>query len=428
MGKKKSELSYKQILTLIVIAILLYTAASNYMALFGFIFMFIDILTPFILGAALAFVVIVPMRFVERHLAPNNRKFDKYRRGVAYLITLVLIVLVLTLALVVVIPEVAKAVKQVIAVMPGAFSDFENWVNDMVKKYPLLQNFSNTLMIDTEAIKKAAISFVREHGASFVSSGTGVISAVAGSVTNGVIAFIFSIYLVLQKERLASQAKQIMYGWFKEETADRAVYIARLSNRIFSNFISGQCIEACILGMMFFVTLSIFKMPYALLIGVVIAVTALIPIFGGIIGMAVGAFLILMVDPMLALYYLIISVVLQQIEGNLIYPHVVGGSIGLPSLWVLFAVTAGASIFGVGGILVFIPLCSVMYALFREATKGKLRLVDVPEEKYKMISADESDAIIDAIENEVYHKQPKSDDEGDENDEDLDYVDDEKDI
>ena len=232
-------------------------------------------------------------------------------------------------------------------------------------------------------------------------------SGIIGGVTNFVIAFIFSIYLILQKEKLGSHVKQTLYAILSEKHADLLVYVGRLSNKIFSSFLSGQCIEAVILGTMFFVTLSIFRLPYAVLIGVVIAITALIPIFGAFIGCAVGAYLIVMVDPMQALWFLIIFIILQQLEGNLIYPYVVGGSIGLPSLWVLFAVTVGASLFGVAGILLFIPLCSVLYSLFRDFIKNRLKKKSVNQWKWAAISSDECAAIIDSFAGETGEQKNK---------------------
>ena len=180
------------------------------------------------------------------------------------------------------------------------------------------------------------------------------------------------MYILLQKEILGRQAKKLMSAFLPKRVSASALEILSLAEHTFSNFLAGQCVEAVILGTMFFVTLVILRLPYALLIGVLIAFTALIPIFGAFIGLGVGAFLMLMVDPMDALFFTIIFFVLQQIEGNLIYPHVVGNSVGLPSIWVLVAVTVGGNMMGVVGMLIFIPLCSVFYALLRGIVNGRL--------------------------------------------------------
>ena len=187
------------------------------------------------------------------------------------------------------------------------------------------------------------------------------------------IGFIFSIYVLFQKETLARQTKKILYAFTKEKTAQKVLRVVRLANTTFASFLSGQCLEACILGTMFCVTMLVIRLPYALLIGIVIAITALIPIVGAFIGCVVGIILIGLVNPVKAVIFVIMFFVLQQIEGNLIYPHVVGSSVGLPGMWVLMAVTVGGSLFGIVGMLTFIPICSVCYALFRLFVNERLK-------------------------------------------------------
>ena len=168
------------------------------------------------------------------------------------------------------------------------------------------------------------------------------------------------------------QGKQILQAFFSKSTSKKINYVFCLSYRVFTGFLSGQCVEAVILGTMFVIVMTIFRLPYAVMIGVMIAITALIPILGGYIGCIVGTFLIAVVNPMQAIIFIILFLVLQQIEGNVIYPHVVGNSVGLPSIWILAAVSIGGSLFGVVGVLLFIPLCSVLYTLFRDYVKNKL--------------------------------------------------------
>lgn len=183
----------------------------------------------------------------------------------------------------------------------------------------------------------------------------------------------FACYVLLQKEKLSVQAKKVLFAFVRRGRAEAALEVFSLTYSTFSSFLTGQCVEAIILGSMFVVTMGLFRLPYALLVGIVIAFTALIPIFGAFIGCAVGAFLIFMLDPVKALVFVILFLVLQQIEGNLIYPHVVGNSVGLPSIWVLAAVSIGGSLMGIVGMLIFIPIVSVVYALFREIVYLKLR-------------------------------------------------------
>lgn len=206
-------------------------------------------------------------------------------------------------------------------------------------------------------------------------------SSIIGGVVGSVVAVVFAAYILLQKERLGRQFRQLLYAYLPEHHADRITEVGTLSYRTFSRFLSGQCLEAVILGCMFFLTMSILRFPYALTISVLITVTALIPIFGAFIGCIVGAFLILTVDPMQALWFVVLFLILQQVEGNLIYPHVVGSSVGLPSIWVLAAVTIGGSVMGIAGMLIFIPLCSVFYTLLRHSILNRLRARKIPQEK-----------------------------------------------
>lgn len=410
---------YKRMLRIVVIGILVYCGIQNYKIVLSILAYLFHLVFPFLLGGAIAFVINVPMRAIEKKLAPNSRKFDKFRRVCAFLITLILIFGVLTLALLVIIPQVRDTIMQVVQVVPGAFNDFQNWLYKTTASIPNLQKYIDEIDIDWKSLSSHAISFLKTTGSTFFTSGISVISSILGGLTTSLIAFIFSIYIVFQKEELGKSAKRALYALLEEEQADRIVKIGRLSQKVFSSFLSGQCIEAVILGSMFFVTLLIFRIPYAVLIGVVIALTALIPVFGAFIGLGIGALLIVMVDPMKALWFIIIFFVLQQIENNLIYPRVVGGSIGLPSIYVLVAVSLGGSLLGVAGVLLFIPFCSVCYALFTEYVEKKLKEKKVEQDKWdneswNTISDEELDGLVEPKEDKSVTETDKSDDEKDE--------------
>ena len=214
------------------------------------------------------------------------------------------------------------------------------------------------------------------------SGGFDVITGILSSVTSFFISFIFSIYLLGNKDKLALQAKKVVYAILSEERADKLMRIARLSNRTFGNFISGQCLDAFMLGCEFILVLSILQMPYALLIGILCMLCALIPILGSFIGLAIGALLILLISPIKALIFIIVFTALQQFDANFVYPHVVGSSVGLPGMWVLMSVTVGGSLFGLVGMLILIPVASVLYTLFREHVYKKLAEKDVDPDKY----------------------------------------------
>ena len=300
----------------------------------------------------------------------------------AYLLTLLLVIGIIVLVLVVVIPELGNTISMLVAQIPVAFDAVAEWANDMLKEYPALEPAVAELDINWSSVSASVVEFIQSIASGLVSSGVGFFSGIVSGVATFVIAFTFSIYVLFQKERLQRQAKQILYALLPEKVTEKVISVASLSNQLFSNFLSGQCVEAVILGTLFVITMTIFRMPYAMLTGIVIAITALVPIFGAFIGCVVGMLLIVMVNPIQAIWFLILFLVLQQLEGNLIYPHVVGNSVGLPSIWVLAAVTIGGNLFGIAGILIFIPLCSVLYALFRDFVKMRLRKRGIKSERY----------------------------------------------
>jgi len=343
----------------------------------------IEILSPFLLGSTLAFVLNVPMRAIERHIFPKERSFDRVRRPVALVITLMALIGVLFLAGRVIAPGIKDAVKNITDQLPDAFDRFAAWILSLETYLPALEQVLKEVSVDWANLSQKAVALVQNWGVSLLSAGGGLIGGIVSGAATFLIGLIFAFYILLQKERLARQGRQVFYALLPERRADRALDVIRLADRTFSGFLSGQCLEAVILGTMFVVVMTLFRMPYALLVGVLIALTALIPIVGAFIGCAVGALLIAVTDPLQALVFVILFLVVQQIEGNLIYPHVVGNSVGLPSIWVLAAVTLGGKLMGVAGMLFFIPFCSVLYALFREYVKARLQEKAVPAEKWQ---------------------------------------------
>lgn len=383
------ELNSKSLLKIVVIGIVLYCGIQHYAVLLKVLLYLFQLVFPFLLGGAIAFIINVPMRGLEKRLFPKKENMDTFRRILAYVLTVLIILGIIGLALFVVIPQISSTVMIIVDRIPSAFKAFQNWIYDATDKLPKLHAYIEELDINWGSLSTYAINLIKTAGTTAFSSGISLVSGIIDGITNCVVAFIFSIYILLQKEKLSTQAKKVLYALCKEASADRVLYIARLSNKVFSNFLSGQCIEAVILGTMFFITLSILQLPYALLIGVIIALTAIIPIFGAFVGCVIGAFLIMMVNPIQALCFIGIFLLLQQIENNLIYPHVVGGSIGLPSIWVLVAVMVGVNLLGIAGILIFIPLCSVCYALFREYIYDRLKEKNVAQIKWEEVPAPE---------------------------------------
>lgn len=378
-----SKETKKHMMQLIAFAILLYCGIQNFDVVVSAFRFLMGIIMPFLIGGVIAFILNVPMKKIEKHLFQKNKKMEKFRRPLAYILALVCVIGVLVLAMLVVIPELGNTITMLAEQIPVAVKSMQRWFVEIPEKWPALAPAIEEMDLDWASLSSSAVAFVQELASGVVSSGVGFFSSVVSGVTSFVIGFVFSIYVLLQKEKLASQAKQILYAVFSDKVTEKIISVARLSNQVFSNFLSGQCLEAVILGTMFVVAMTICRMPYAMLVGIVIAITALIPIFGAFIGCVIGMFLIVMVNPIQALWFLVLFLVLQQVEGNLIYPYVVGGSIGLPSIWVLVAVTVGGNLFGIAGILIFIPLCSVLYALFRTFVKKRLAERKIPESKWK---------------------------------------------
>ena len=340
----------------------------------GFI---LHILFPFILGGAIAFVLSVPMNRIQKKLFGNAKKGSKLNQASAPLsliITLILVLAVLSLVVVVVLPELASTIAMLGKTLPEKVPVLLKKAERLFAKNPELIVYIEELeaSLNWEDIINQLVSFFRVGANTMLDSTISVATGIVSGVGTFFIAFVFACYILLQQAFLKRQMTKLFFAYLKEKHAQEVLRICSLTYRTFSSFLTGQCLEAVILGLMFFIAMTIFRFPFAVLVGVLIAFTALIPIFGAFIGCGVGVFLILTVDPRQALFFVIMFLILQQIEGNLIYPKVVGGSIGLPAIWVLAAVSLGGSLFGVVGMLVFIPMVSVFYTLLRENVNKRL--------------------------------------------------------
>jgi len=364
----------KNIMLLIVFAVLFYVGVQRIESVAaGFSFV-VSIVFPFLLGAAMAFILNVPMSFMEKRLFSKTKgKAKKLKRPICLVLAILFVVAILWIVLLVVIPEVASTVASLSVNIEAALIKLQRWAMDIFEDNKQIEVWIASLQFDWDGIIHTAFGFLKNGAGNVLNSTMTVAKTVINSVMNFCVAFVFACYILLQKEKLAVQIRKILYAFFSKKVVTRVLDIASLSYKTFANFVTGQCCEAVILGTMFFISMSILRFPYALLVGVLIAFTALIPIFGAFIGCFLGTFLILVADPMKAIAFVILFLVLQQVEGNLIYPHVVGGSVGLPSIWVLVAVTVGGSLMGIVGMLVFIPICSVLYALFREMVYKRLK-------------------------------------------------------
>ena len=330
----------------------------------------LNVVYPFLLGGAIAFVLNVPMNFVECHICKTK---TKYARGISLMVVLLGVAGILALVLFGLIPQLADTFANLGRSMQAFIPQVQEWADHWFHNNKEIMSFVNNLEFDWNKIMDAGMQFLRNGAGSVLESTINTAKNIIGALATFFIAFVFAMYILLQKEKLGRQAKKVLYAFVRKGRAEATLEVLALTYKTFSNFLTGQCVEAIILGAMFVIAMTIFRLPYALLTGIVIAFTALIPVFGAFIGCVVGVFLIFMVSPFKALVFIILFLVLQQIEGHLIYPHVVGNSVGLPSIWVLAAVSVGGSLMGIVGMLIFIPLMSVVYALFREVVYIKLK-------------------------------------------------------
>ena len=343
------------------------------------------ILSPFVLGASIAFVLNVPMRSIEKLL--HDIENPGIRRGIAITITIIAAVLVITVILLLLIPQLVTTVYDLIPEVERWFSDAEKWVNQQIAENPDLFGFLHSdgqVSFDLLSILQSLVPVIGGSVLSIIQTAFSAVTELASTLMNLVISIVFAVYALFQKELLARQGRKVLYAFLSEKHADEAVRVLRLSNAVFSNFLAGQCIEVTILGSMFAVSMAIFQMPYIPLISVLIAVTAFIPVVGAWIGCIVGAFLILVTNGFgQALWFCVMFLILQEIENNMIYPKVVGTSIGLSGMWVLVAIGVGGELMGVFGMFIMIPVVSVLYTLFSEIVYKRLEARNIPADKLR---------------------------------------------
>lgn len=375
--------------------IVLFCVLWNLSAVLDRLGTFIGIFSPIVLGFMIAFVLNLPMRALERQwdrlagrLSKSGSKKKKkatnkwgkllggiataVRRPLCLLLSIVLILLVLSAVVALILPEIGKAILLIVDETPGYLKKLKEFWTSYTEQYPAISEYISNLDINWDEALKSLVGFVGSGTVGVVGSTLlRVINSITG-VVNFVIALIFAVYVLLCKETLARQAGKLLTAFLPKKPREVFLHVVKTSHRIFCAFVAGQCIEAVILGSLCTLGMLLFRFPYAAMVGALVGVTALVPVVGGLIGEGVGAFLILMQNPFQALMFLVFMVVLQQIEGNLIYPRVVGSSVGLPGMWVLAAVMVGGSFGGVAGMLFAVPVASVLYTLLREYTAYRL--------------------------------------------------------
>ena len=369
---------------LIVFTILVIVCCFQFGTVVAIVTGLIGLFTPFLIGLVMAFIINILMRFLERRLFAlpfiRDRKFlQRIKRPVSIFLAIVIILGVIAAVFGFVIPQLGEAATTAIKNLEGAIPRLRDWLNERLAGYPeMLEKVNNVLSQEPNwpLIFSNILEFLRSGNiggaADMFSAATAMVSQVLGTVSTAIIAFVFACYILAQKEKLKSQASRVMHAFLPERPAEWLSQVYHLSAHTFSGFITGQCLEACILFLLYFVVLTIGGFPYAALIAVIVAFMSFVPFFGNYLSLILGALLILTVSQVRAIVYIVMALIIQQVDGNLIYPRVVGNSIGLPGIWVLLAISVGGSLFGILGMLFFIPLTSVLYTLLREAVYKRL--------------------------------------------------------
>ena len=360
----------KNYIILILIGIFTYWGLNNLSLLGNIIKTIYNVLIPFLLGGAIAFILNIPATKIENYLLKHNNKKNKgLIRVISIVCSLSIFLIVILFIAFLLIPELINNIELLLNNIPGLINDIQTFIINLLDKYPEIQIEIKAMFNESGNISNI-ISNILNY---IINGAVGFISSLVSSFVTIFTAIIFSIYMLSQKEYLAKGTKKIMYAMMSKENATKLTNIGTLANKTFSKFISGQCVEAIILGLIIFFASVIFRFPYALIIAVLTAITALIPIFGALIAMVVGALLIAITSPIQALIFILVFLIIQQIEGNFIYPKVVGKSVGLSPMWTLLAITVGGNLFGILGMLIGLPLASIAYALVKDMVNNKLK-------------------------------------------------------
>lgn len=364
------KVDIKDIKKLVIMAIVLIFAFIYISEIWSFVKFIIRIFMPFIIGLAIAFVLNVLMNTIENKWFKKWKASTKVKRPISLLISIALVLGFIVFLLLLIIPNLQNTIELFADSIPAYSRSLQNLLNGWGIDADVINNVREVL----DSLGNSLADYIKDNSNQLISTTLGIASNVVSAFVNVTIGFVFAIYFLAQKEKITSQFNKVMDAYLPKKRVNKIKEIAHLSNKVFSSFVSGQCMEAIIIGVLCFFGMVILRLPYASTISVLVGFTALIPVFGAFIGTIFGAFLIFMVSPLQAIIFVMFIIILQQLEGNLIYPKVVGKSVGLPGIWVLVAVSVGASINGVLGMLLSVPICSIIYSIL--ATNVRIRLED----------------------------------------------------
>ncbi len=363
---------------LITFSVVLFWAVNHTAKLIQVFRFTLSLLSPFLIGFCIAFVlnmILHPLEVFWDMIWIKKKKpwKDKLKRPICLLSSVLLLISAIFILIFLILPELERTAKTFIDSLPDYLNNFTAWAGSLIG---YIEGFGFSLpnvSFDMDKVMDLANSFISDYGESVIDKTVGITSSIVGAVVDFFLAFVFSIYLLAQKEHISKQVKKALYALFPKTKTDKFIALTVLAKDTFTKFITGQLTEAAIIGFLCFIGMLIFRIPYAAVVSVLVGVTALIPIFGAFVGTAVGAFLILLVSPIKAFWFIVFILVLQQLEGNLIYPKVVGKSVGLPGILVLSAVTIGGGLFGMPGMLFSVPVSSVLYCLYKEFIEKRLK-------------------------------------------------------
>lgn len=373
MEKNKSD--FKKWILLIIIAIVTYWTINNYATIGNLFNNVLGIIFPFVLGGCLAFILNLPMSFFENKIFKingkrNNKKikYKKLKRVISILFAIAVIILVLTIIINLILPELIKVINLLISNIPYYFEEIAKLIQTYGENIPDLNKLMQEANIDVNSIRNQIIGQIPN----LLTSSISIVTSIFSGITTFIISIIFAIYILMEKEKLQIQISKIVHAYLNKDKAETVINVGKVTNNTFKRFFTVQCLEATILGSLCIIGMWIFKIPYAIPIGVLVGVTALIPIVGAFIGVIIGSILILSVNPIKVITFVLFVLVLQQIEGNLIYPRVVGSSVGLPGMWVLVAVSVGGSLGGIIGMLIGVPIATIIYTLLKNDVDKRL--------------------------------------------------------
>lgn len=373
---KKDNYHYLKLMGVIFASILFFVIVSNLGTVIKGVKTVGNVFTPLTLGLALAFILNMPLKFFETKLfgrltRKDGKVWHKIKRPICLILSLALIFSVIILLLSFVIPEFINTCEKFFVALPDAMANITATVTSWLESMHLTSALS-AAKIDWNSVSNWALDIINKNQEQITTGAIGIVTGLLSSIINVILAVVLSIYILASKEALGRLMKSLVYSIMKRERARKLISLVVLSNKAFSGFISGQCIEVLLIGVLCFIGMLIFKMPYAIMVSCIIAFTAFIPVFGPFIGTAIGAFLILIESPIKALWFVIFIIILQQLESNIIYPRIMGKHVGLPGIWVLISVTIGGGLFGILGIITSVPICSVLYTLFDRWIKRRL--------------------------------------------------------